>query len=51
MTSLNSVVENDPYIELVDKGVEAVAEAIVFFLVNALPAREFLSLAYSAYRS
>ena len=36
-----SVREKDPYIELVNKGTAALGEASGFFLVNALPFREF----------
>lgn len=35
-----AVVENDSYVELVDKGAEAVAEAAGFSFVNVMPARE-----------
>ena len=40
LTSTIIVAENDPYVELTDRGMEAFSVALTFFPVNALPARE-----------
>lgn len=46
LTIFKSVVENDPYVKLVVEGVEAISAAAKSLIINAIPAREMISLNY-----